>query len=91
MRVAGFSFRGDTWREHADEGVGTGKLGFSLTWLKKYLFFPQATFLPFPYMVVGLSYVFFRVLHLVIDAQSGACRIGRVRSATSTTRSTSLR
>ena len=37
-------------------------------WLKKYTFLPEGTFLHFPYLVVGLSYVFFRVLHLVIEA-----------------------
>jgi len=40
-------------------------------WLKKYGFFPSGMFLAFPYATVGLSYVFFRVLHLVIDARGG--------------------
>ncbi|MFF7710601.1 MBOAT family O-acyltransferase [Pseudomonas sp. NPDC007930] len=40
-------------------------------WLKKYGFFPPGVFLDFPYATVGLSYVFFRVLHLVIDAGGG--------------------
>ena len=40
-------------------------------WLKRYSFIPDAAFLPFPYMAIGLSYVFFRVLHLVIDAHEG--------------------
>jgi alginate O-acetyltransferase complex protein AlgI len=40
-------------------------------WLKKYTFLPQATFLRFPYMTIGLSYIFFRVLHLLIDARKG--------------------
>lgn len=37
-------------------------------WLKKYSFLPSVTYLNFPYLTVGLSYVFFRVLHLIIDA-----------------------
>jgi alginate O-acetyltransferase complex protein AlgI len=41
-------------------------------WLKRYGFFPSNLFIPFPYLVVGLSYVFFRVLHLIIDASAGA-------------------
>ena len=41
-------------------------------WLKKYTFLPSALFLPFPYVTLGLSYVFFRVLHLMIDAKDGA-------------------
>ncbi|HEX8594782.1 MAG TPA: MBOAT family O-acyltransferase [Pseudomonas sp.] len=40
-------------------------------WLKKYGFFPSQVFLSFPYATIGLSYVFFRVLHLVIDARGG--------------------
>ena len=41
-------------------------------WLKHYSFIPASTYLPFPYVVVGLSYVFFRVVHLAIDSHQGA-------------------
>lgn len=41
-------------------------LGFA--WLKKYSFFPEGTFLHAPYLTLGLSYIFFRVLHLLIEA-----------------------
>ncbi len=37
-------------------------------WLKKYTFLPADGFLRFPYFTLGLSYIFFRVLHLLIDA-----------------------
>ena len=37
-------------------------------WLKRYSFLPTATFLPFAYTTIGLSYIFFRNLHLLIDA-----------------------
>jgi D-alanyl-lipoteichoic acid acyltransferase DltB (MBOAT superfamily) len=40
-------------------------------WLKRYNFVPTAAFLPFPYVLVGLSYVFFRVVHLIIDSHQG--------------------
>jgi alginate O-acetyltransferase complex protein AlgI len=40
-------------------------------WLKRYSFLPQASFLPFAYSVIGLSYIFFRTVHVVIDAHSG--------------------
>jgi len=43
----------------------------SFFWLKRYSFVPSATLLAFSYVVVGLSYVFFRVLHLVIDRHQG--------------------
>ena len=37
-------------------------------WLKRYSFIPEALLLPPGTMTVGLSYIFFRVMHLVIDA-----------------------
>lgn len=37
-------------------------------WLKKYTFLPEGLFLRFPYFTLGLSYIFFRVLHLVIES-----------------------
>ncbi|HZE92723.1 MAG TPA: MBOAT family O-acyltransferase, partial [Rhizobacter sp.] len=39
--------------------------------LKKFSFLSPSLILPFPYLIVGLSYVLFRVLHLMIDAQQG--------------------
>jgi alginate O-acetyltransferase complex protein AlgI len=38
------------------------------TWLKKYPVVPQSDFLPFAYLTAGLSYIFFRVLHLLIES-----------------------
>jgi alginate O-acetyltransferase complex protein AlgI len=40
-------------------------------WLKKYTFLPERSFLHFPYFTLGLSYIFFRVLHLLIEAGEG--------------------
>lgn len=37
-------------------------------WLKKYTFLPSATLLRIVYTTIGLSYIFFRVLHLFIVA-----------------------
>lgn len=47
-------------------------------WLKKYTFLPEASFLEFPYFTLGLSYIFFRVLHLLIDSgeSTGQRRVG---------------
>jgi len=39
----------------------------AFVWLKRYLFVPEAILLPSGYLLIGLSYVFFRVMHLVID------------------------
>ena len=41
-------------------------------WLKKYTFVPPMSFIDHPYVTIGLSYVFFRVLHLAIDTRQGA-------------------
>ena len=41
---------------------------FAYVWLKKYTFLPERCFLHFPYFTLGLSYIFFRVLHLLIEA-----------------------
>ena len=44
----------------------------AFAWLKRYTFIPHDFYIPFPYVLVGLSYVFFRVLHLIIDSHQGA-------------------
>jgi D-alanyl-lipoteichoic acid acyltransferase DltB (MBOAT superfamily) len=41
---------------------------FAYVWLKKYTFLPEAIFLHTPYFTLGLSYIFFRVLHLLIES-----------------------
>ena len=49
----------------------------AFVWLKRY---SAVTFLPlltFPYLVVGLSYIVFRIIHLVVDVAQGATRIPR--------------
>ena len=42
-------------------------LGF--TYIKKYAFFPDSMLIPGVYFTLGLSYVFFRVMHLMIEAR----------------------
>lgn len=39
--------------------------------LKRYAFLDGLLELPFPYLSLGLSYVLFRLIHLMVDAQSG--------------------
>jgi D-alanyl-lipoteichoic acid acyltransferase DltB (MBOAT superfamily) len=45
---------------------------FAYIWLKKYTFLPEGIFLHFPYFTLGLSYIFFRVLHLLIETGEGS-------------------
>jgi D-alanyl-lipoteichoic acid acyltransferase DltB (MBOAT superfamily) len=49
----------------------------SFIWLKKYAFIPSGLFLRGPYVTLGLSYMFFRVLHLIIDARSNHTTLAR--------------
>ena len=42
---------------------------FTYVWLKKYTFLPEGIFLQHPYFTLGLSYIFFRVLHMLIEAR----------------------
>jgi D-alanyl-lipoteichoic acid acyltransferase DltB (MBOAT superfamily) len=44
----------------------------AFVWLKKYSFVPGELWLASPYTVVGLSYIFFRILHLIVDAGQDA-------------------
>ena len=44
---------------------------FTFFWYKKYSFLPNGLFLPFPYVTLGFSYVFFRILSLLIDTRDG--------------------
>lgn len=41
-------------------------------WLKKYTFLPDRSFLTFPYFILGLSYIFFRVLSLLVLSANGS-------------------
>ncbi len=47
-------------------------LMFAFCWLKRYAFVPGTLLLPFAYFTVGMSYVFFRILHLAIDTYQGS-------------------
>ena len=45
---------------------------FVYVWLKKYTFLPEGIFLHSLYFTLGLSYIFFRVLHLLIESGEGS-------------------
>jgi D-alanyl-lipoteichoic acid acyltransferase DltB (MBOAT superfamily) len=44
---------------------------FAYVWLKKYTLLPAGMFIQHPYFTLGLSYIFFRVLHLLIETGDG--------------------
>jgi D-alanyl-lipoteichoic acid acyltransferase DltB (MBOAT superfamily) len=41
-------------------------------WLKRYSIVPNVVWLPYAYLTVGLSYILFRLLHLVIESRDDA-------------------
>jgi alginate O-acetyltransferase complex protein AlgI len=43
----------------------------SYVFLKRFSFFEDLGRLPFPYLTVGLSYILFRILHIMVDVRSG--------------------
>jgi D-alanyl-lipoteichoic acid acyltransferase DltB (MBOAT superfamily) len=45
---------------------------FVYVWLKKYTFLPERMFLNSPYFTLGLSYILFRVLHLLIESRDSS-------------------
>ena len=47
---------------------------FVYIWLKQYTVLPQSIFLRSPYLTLGLSYIFFRVLHLLIETRDGTLK-----------------
>lgn len=52
-------------------GLGIVAVLVSFIFLKRFSFFEPLGSLPFPYLLVGLSYILFRILHVMIDVGSG--------------------
>jgi D-alanyl-lipoteichoic acid acyltransferase DltB (MBOAT superfamily) len=65
------------WLKVASLSIPAAILAY--VWLKKYTFLPEHSFLHFPYFTLGLSYIFFRVLHLLIEAPEVAGPDGKGR------------
>ena len=42
---------------------------FLFFWLKRYAFIPGTLSIPYAYLTIGLSYILFRLLHLIIEAR----------------------
>lgn len=82
----------ETYKNRAAFIVLLSALIVSFCVLKRYTFVPHTLFLTFAYFSVGMSYVFFRVLHLVIDAYQDALpgRVGVLSYANYTLNFTSL-
>jgi alginate O-acetyltransferase complex protein AlgI len=74
--VAGFAAVALSQRtpQRASIPLGIGLMIALFIYFKKYSLFSFLPFLRFPYAVVGLSYVFFRIVHLIVDVHQGAVR-----------------
>jgi len=72
MRIA------ESYKHRLAFGVIVTLLTLGFCWLKRYAFFPDSTLLSGVFVTAGLSYVFFRVISLVVDAFQGAlpARVG---------------
>ena len=77
LPMAGFLLLGYIGISLAQRGWSKTAVGVILAviatyiWLKRYSFLSEASFLHFPYLTLGLSYIFFRVLHLLIESGHG--------------------
>jgi D-alanyl-lipoteichoic acid acyltransferase DltB (MBOAT superfamily) len=75
--LAGFLLLGYAWLLLLERGWSRSLMGsvlaviFAYIWLKKYTFLPAGIFIQHPYFILGLSYIFFRILHLLIEAGDG--------------------
>jgi len=56
------------------QGVAIAAFVLLFIWLKHYSLIAFAPTLPFAYFVVGLSYMLFRILHLMIEVKDGRLR-----------------
>src|SRR5690606_30327832 len=55
-------------------GFSTLVLVAVFVWLKRYPFVEAVSPLPFPYVLVGLSYILFRLLHVLFEVGGGAMK-----------------
>lgn len=73
LPLIGFLLLGYVVQVLFERGWSKGSIGgiiaviLAFVWLKKYTFLPSSTFLTSPYFTLGLSYIFFRVVHLLIE------------------------
>lgn len=58
-------------------GIGLLLVIASFVWLKRYSVVDFLPALPPPYLLVGLSFILFRILHLIVDVAQGAARTPR--------------
>ncbi|WBL80309.1 hypothetical protein I3J27_07770 [Bradyrhizobium xenonodulans] len=59
------------WKSSLALGFGVLGVLACYVFLKRFSFFDDLGRLPFPYLTIGLSYILFRILHLMVDVHSG--------------------
>lgn len=61
----------EVWRSAVALGLGVLSVLGCYVFLKRFSFFEDLAHLPFPYLTIGLSYILFRILHMMVDMRSG--------------------
>jgi alginate O-acetyltransferase complex protein AlgI len=62
------------WRSTGVLAIGIAVVLCAYVFIKRFSLLDGLPNLPFPYVVVGVSYILFRVLHLAIDGSGGSLR-----------------
>ncbi len=58
-------------RSHLLVALGIAAVLLTYIFLKQFSFLAPYAKLPFPYLIIGLSYILFRIIHLIVDCWSG--------------------
>ena len=59
------------WTHPAVVATSIAAIVFAFLYLKRYSFMSFIPELHFPYLLLGLSYILFRIIHLIVDSASG--------------------
>jgi D-alanyl-lipoteichoic acid acyltransferase DltB (MBOAT superfamily) len=59
------------WNGRSSVGLCIALVVISFLYLKRYSFMSFVPTLPFTYLLLGLSYILFRIIHLIVDTASG--------------------
>ncbi|MGY8667486.1 MBOAT family O-acyltransferase [Bradyrhizobium sp. UFLA05-109] len=61
----------EVWKSAVALALGVLSVLGCYVFLKRFSFFEDLGQLPFPYLTIGLSYILFRILHMMVDVRSG--------------------
>ncbi|MET4278987.1 MULTISPECIES: MBOAT family O-acyltransferase [unclassified Bradyrhizobium] len=61
----------EVWKSAMALALGVLSVLGCYVFLKRFSFFDDLGHIPFPYLTIGLSYILFRILHIMVDVRSG--------------------